>query len=234
MDKELVEIERWKSVRAKIKDSYDYNDDWNQAINIFKNRLENKFFEPIENIINRRTFKGEGFTILTVQCALIESLASFRTGQIFNHKKNGDSPSFEYKQSGEIFENFLTSASIFKDNFYIESADGQIVKNTPYNAELFYKQVRCGLMHEAKTKGNWIINANSKHDKLDKIFLVERNGKISILRTILHYRLKQYVNDYCEELKHENSNNLRRFLGRKLDNLFETTNDKIQYEWWNE
>ena len=64
--------------------------------------------------------------------------------------------------------------------------------------------------------------------------MVKRGDKISILRTVLHYRLKQYVNDYCEELRQVNSAELRRFLGRKLDNLFETLTDKNNYEWWHE
>jgi hypothetical protein len=109
MDKELQELEKWKSLRLKIKDSYDYNDDWGDAIDLFNNRLKYKFFDPIEKIINRNILKGEGFTIMTVQCALIEALASFRTGQIFNYRKNNTYPNYEYRESGKIFEDFLLS-----------------------------------------------------------------------------------------------------------------------------
>ena len=234
MNKELQEIEDWKRLRPVIKDSYDFDDNWNKAIAIFKNRLKTKFFDPIENIINKNDFKGEGFTILTVQCALIEALASFRTGQIFNHRKRNSSPSYEYKESGKIFVDFLLSASIFEDNFYTKSANEPINKDTPFNAELFYKEVRCGLMHEAKTKGKWIINANSNHSREDKIFLVDREGKNSILRTVLHFRLLEYINGYCEELKRIESNNLRKHFARKLDHLFETFDDKEDYNWWTE
>jgi hypothetical protein len=34
----------------------------------------------IEKIIKRGTLQGEGFSIVTIQCALIESLAAFRLG----------------------------------------------------------------------------------------------------------------------------------------------------------
>jgi len=102
MDKELKEIECWKNLRSKIDGVYNYNNDWLKAITLFKKRLRNKYFEPIEELIRKASFEGEGFTILTAQCAIIESLASFRTGEIYNYKMKSYSPSFEYKDSKKL------------------------------------------------------------------------------------------------------------------------------------
>ena len=96
MDIEFEEISSWKTIREKVKDNYKFNPDWEEAIKLFKNRLDRKFFNPIEELIKQKKQEGEGFTIVTTQCALIESLASFKTGQIFNHKKNKSSPKYEY------------------------------------------------------------------------------------------------------------------------------------------
>ena len=89
MDKELKEIEAWNALRPLLNNSYNYkeNANWAEAIKLFQTRLNRKFFKPIQSIIDKRLLEGEGFTIVTVQCAIIESLASFRTGQIFQQKR---------------------------------------------------------------------------------------------------------------------------------------------------
>jgi len=191
MDKELEEIEAWKNLRSKLNNNYMINDNWQAAIELFKKRLDTKFFKPLESLIDKKLLKGEGFTIVTVQCALIESLASFRTGEIFSHKKVNGQPKYIYNKSGEMFTKFLLSAPIFENNFYVRK-NKTIIKNTPFDAEDFYKNVRCGLMHEAKTKGAWYINATKKDIKTEKIFLESDGKKIKILRSVLHYRLKEY------------------------------------------
>lgn len=90
MDKELEEIANWKRLRPLLNNTYDFNvnrENWTKAIKLFQTRLDRKFFKPIKSIIDKKILEGAGFTIVTVQCAIIESLASFRTGQIFSHKK---------------------------------------------------------------------------------------------------------------------------------------------------
>ena len=230
MNKELKEIEDWNRLRSKLNNDYDYNSDWKDAIELFVHRLESKFFEPLESIIKKQRLKGEGFTIVTVQCALIESLASFRTGQIFLHKAVKGQPKYIYNHSGKMFTDFLLSASIFENNFYKKNASGATL-NDPFNAQDFYTNVRCGLMHEAKTKGNWHINATKKNIEKDKIFLEQDGLKIKILRSVLHYRLKQYLTEYSSDLTQDSNNYLRRLFARKMDNLFEIAVDTT-YDWW--
>ena len=232
MDIEFEEISSWKTIREKVTDNYEYNSDWKDAINLFKTRLDRKFFNPIEELIKQKKQEGEGFTIVTTQCALIESLASFRTGQIFNHKKNGNSPKYEYNESKKMFVNFLNKDSIFENNFW-SFIGGKLKKNTPFSADKFYSDVRCGLMHEARTKNEWFINTTKKSIKTEKIFLEKDGDKVKILRSILHYRLKEAVDSYCSELKENNkeSEKLRKFFGRKLDHLFDIKKDE-SYDWW--
>ena len=236
MKKEIEEKEKWDSLRQILKNSYAYNDSWNEAINLFESILQTRYFNPLHDIIKEEKLEGEGFTIVTVQCALIESLAAFRKGKIFNHKKESTSPQYEYSSSSKMFIDFLHSASIFEDNFYRIDDTGKTIKNEPFSAEGFYTCVRCGLMHEARTKGRWIINATKNDVKNTPIFLEADGQNIKILRTILHHRLESYVQDYCSELREDSQPGevLRRYFARKLDHMFDISrNPRNQsYDWW--
>ena len=120
----------------------------------------------------------------------------------------------------------------YYDNFWTLK-DGNLEKDTPFSADKFYSDVRCGLMHEARTKNEWFINTTKKSIKTEKIFLEKEGDKVKILRSILHYRLKAAVDSYCSELadNNEDGEKLRRFFGRKLDHLFDIDRDK-NYDWW--
>lgn len=238
MNVELNEIKKWKKLRTTLSKDYTYNKDWESAIELFDTRLKRKFFNPVQSIIDEQKLEGEGFTILTVQCSLIEMFSAFRKGEIYNHKKKATSPAFEYNESRKMFVDFLKSASIFKDIFW-ESLDSKDKKNTTtlFDPEDFYSSVRCGLMHEARTKNNWFINAAPRTIKVktEKRFLQHSGDKKIVYRTVLHHRLLDYLTDYNSELRQENKDGkkLRKFFARKLDHLFEIPLDK-KFDWWNE
>src|SRR5690606_17385709 len=185
MDIELEEKSDWTKIREKLNQTYNYDKTWEDAITLFNKRVKRKFFDPIQTIINGKALKGEGFTIVTVQCALIEMFAAFRAGKIFNHSKTSASPKYEYDKSQKMFVSLLRSASVFQDNFWQLNNRNKVVTDKPYNPTDFYKNVRCGLMHEARTKDNWHITATplTKSVKTEKQFLITENGKIKIYRT---------------------------------------------------
>lgn len=232
MDIEINEIEEWKNLRTKLKQDYSYDDNWKQAIELFDTRIKRKFFNPVQTIIDKQTLEGEGFTIVTVHCSLIEMLSAFSKGEIYNHKKNATSPKFEYNESKKMFTSFLKTANIFKDIFWKED------KSTPpFDADDFYTSVRCGLMHEARTKNNWFINATPKTIKVktETNFLQHKGDRKVIYRTILHHRLLGYLTDYQNKLRQNDKDGkkLRKYFARKLDHLFEIPLDK-KFDWWNE
>jgi hypothetical protein len=223
----------WTDIRNRLNHKYFYDDAWEEAIQLFHSRMQRKFLAPLELIIKRRSLTGEGFAIVTVQCALIETFAAFRKGLIFNHNPYNQSK-FEYPGSQKIFTSFLKSASIFKDHFWVKNSKGKVVPNQPYGAADFYSNVRCGLMHEARTKSNWIIKApNLASEKTEKKFIQNESGKIIILRNVLHYRLLEYLNIYEGELRQVNGEGpvLRKNFARKLDHLFDFAPDTA-FDWW--
>lgn len=235
MDIEIEEKKNWLIIRNKLNQNYFYDDNWEDAIILFDNRLKQKFFNPLQQIIEKAPLKGEGFAILTVQCALIEMFASFRKGKIFNHNRTSISPRYEYKESQKMFISLLRSASVFKDNFWQLNINNKIVIDKPYSSKDFYKNVRCALMHEARTKENWHINATKKSIKTERKFIETEDGKIKVYRTILHYKLLEYLSEYENELRGDTKGSivLRKNFARKLDNLFEINAD-VEFDWWKE
>ena len=235
MDIELEEKSEWTKIRTNLNMSYKYDNYWEASILLFNKRLNRKFFDPLQQIINENTLKGEGFSIVTVQCALIEMFAAFREGKIHNHSKTSISPKYEYRESQKMFTSLLRTASIFKDNFWQLNSKNKKVIDVPYKASDFYKNVRCALMHEARTKENWHITATPKTKvvKSEKKFIITVNSKIKIYRTVLHYRLLDYLTEYSNELRNDSkeSEMLRKNFARKLDHLFDFE-PNTDYDWW--
>ncbi|AWK04788.1 hypothetical protein HYN56_11355 [Flavobacterium crocinum] len=234
MEKQILDKNQWQLLRTNFNNNYDYNDDWKNIIELFRTRIENYYLSPINKIKVPGILKGEGFAILTIQCALIEMFAAFKSGQIHNYRKNGNRPSFEYKVADHCFINFLQTEKIFENHFYRYSAGGVKILNDPFKAKDFYSSVRCGLMHEARTKGSWVINAKRVYKGTERIFITEDSGTIRVDRNILSKLLNEYFDNYLLELSAQTQigNNLRRLFARKLDHLYDIAPDSNNYDWW--
>ncbi len=232
MSAQNTEVVKWQSIRDCCKDGdYLYSPNWNSAIKLFENRFRNKFINPLNRLFKADTKSGEGFTIVMVQCALIETFAAFREGKYFRYD-NVLSP-YEYKDSIELFIKFLTEIPEFNGVFYLVNANGVKTANTPFNSNDFYKKVRCGLMHETRTKGNWkITSGNSTNDK-SIVSKRRRNGNCNIIyRDLLQRDLISYFKRYIIELKQDTEEGilLRRNLARKFDQLYDIEDRTA--EWW--
>jgi len=237
MEKENKEKTKWTEIREKLNQNYEYDDTWEQAIKLFQERLKDKYFKPIQLIIGVKRNKGEGFSIVTLQCALIEMFSAFRQGKIHIQKNAKNMQNYEYKESTKIFTSLLLEAPIFKDVFWQQQGKKNREINTPYNASDFYKYVRCGLMHEARTKENWCITSAPKgiDEKTEKCFIKTESGQNKIYRTVLHYKLLEYLDNYSDELRQDtpDGKKLRKHFARKLDHLFDFQPNS-NYDWWTE
>lgn len=239
MSRQILDKRIWIESREILNNSYEFNDTWESVIELFRNRIYDFYFNPIRRIKDPNKLRGEGFTILTIQCALIEMLAAFRYGKIHNYQKgNRGVPiyDYEYKGADECFIRFLQSEEIFENHFYrvVPGLPNQV--NQPFSANDFYNKVRCGLMHEARTKGEWLINARLFYEKDKTIFITANieNNTISVDRTILNKLLEKYFKSYLIELSesNNNANQLRRLFGRKLDHLYDIPRDAENVDWW--
>lgn len=232
MEKQRKELDTWTALRPDLNNNYDFSEKWREAVNLFNHRIINKYFSPIQALIDSNRRQGEGFSIVMIQCALIETFAAFKEGLIYNHNKpEAGGLSYEYKDCRELFVRFLNTEPIFKGIFYNTDKFGNINNNAPFSAIHFYSQVRCGLMHEARTKGSWHINATLHDNPADKKFIKHTKKGNIIYRTLFQIALTDYFESYKEELLTESnlSNSSRRLFARKLDHLYDI---KDNFEWW--
>ena len=193
----------WEEFRDKLKYGKE-PENWKLAYEaFFLTRLETRYFEPIRLLIRHGDNVGEGFSIVTLQCSLIEFLASTLEGKSYKYihpdavdEKCGE---HEYSTPTRMFTSFLRSAVPFKNYFKSDSASD------------FYKYVRSPLLHEARTKGGWkILAGDSSHPPIDiKKRIVYRNS--------LHSAFEEFVEWYGENLPR--SEEFQRAFIRKFDGL---------------
>lgn len=227
----LKEQDIWEKHRLKFKD-YSYNENWKTVINIFEKRIETKFFEPLKQLKKHGNNEGSGFSMVAIECLLIELFAAFREGKTFNHRysKEKNPPTYQYGDCQSLYVDFLTKIYPFNSQF---SSDLEKIKNDVnfFSASKFYTEVRCGLLHEGKTKGKWTINLK-KSDEPKDIFLKKEVNKLKIFRTALLRKIEEYLALYIKDLKKPENEGLRKHFARKMDNLYFPRSKKAI--WWND
>jgi len=225
------EINKWLLLRSELNSNYNYSENWKTAVLLFDERINNKYFNPVTKLVKLNAKTGEGFPIVIILCALIETFAAFKEGMIYNHSKPEiGGLSYEYNNSSSLFVKFLNTEQIFENIFYAFDKYGSRNNNVPFSASQFYTEVRCGLMHETRTKGKWIIRATKKLPE-NTVFIQRKKDGYIIFRNEFYYALKKYFDSYKNDLLNPDIgfNPLRRFFARKIDHLFDL---KDNSEWW--
>ncbi|AUW43865.1 hypothetical protein CUJ84_Chr003529 [Rhizobium leguminosarum] len=174
---------------------------WDLAIqNCLDTRFRLRYFDPIEGIDRSRKLKGEGFLILTIQCSVVEFLASLRRG--WNYRQGAEwGVDYEYGGSKRLFVEFLCQNPPFSDWFPAEAS-----------ARVFYGDIRCGLVHEAQTKDGWIVKAGRS-----RYALIDFETKV-VNRDAFGDAIKAYLIDYRHALRGDYG--LQEAFKRKFDNLY--------------
>jgi hypothetical protein len=134
----------------------------------FRDRLQLRYLGPIRLLQTHGSFQGEGFSILAIQCSLVEFLESTLRGVSYRYIRKGDPPlgQHEYDKSKDMFVAFLRDRAPFKAEF-----DESV-------ANEFYASIRCGLLHEARTKNGWRVWAEGPPGRIvdGPNRIVYRNG----------------------------------------------------------
>jgi len=150
------------------------SNNWDRAVEIFKIRIASRYLEPVDLLIKKDNDRipidrRYGFTILAIDCLLIETLQSFREGLTDTKGKSKD-----------MFINFLTQRESFKDYFKKD------------DAERFYCDFRCGILHQAEIMGDSLLRS------VGNVKGKDFNGTPYINRSKMHELIKKEVNLYCE------------------------------------
>ncbi|MBC7138606.1 MAG: gamma-glutamylcyclotransferase [Defluviimonas sp.] len=176
---------------------------WKDAFDdFFKTRLESRYFGPIRAIEKLDENAGEGFAIVALHCSLIEFLAATLKGKTYKYQRRGKPPlgPFEYSNSSDMFIEFLESAAPFKTMF---SKAGTALN--------FYRSVRCGLLHEARTKGNWKIRVCESATRAIDV------EEMVVCRNKMQEAFDQFVDWYGRQLPIDTA--LQQAFIRKFDSL---------------
>jgi hypothetical protein len=178
-------VSDWKHLRSEIQTDPPDNEVWEKAYGFFYERLETRYFAPIQAIQSMQRDEGEGFAIMAIVCSLIEFLEATHKGTHYVHR-NPNTNNYEYNNSKQYFIDFLSRA--------------EVAARLPLtNPGGFYSEVRCGLLHEAMTKGDWVIKARSSNS----VYKVE--GLLHIIyRDNFTTALEDYLrDDYKNKLLNE-------------------------------
>jgi len=112
-----------------------------------------------------------GFSIMANCCLLIETLISFQNGW----------PTTENK-SAEAFKLFFTQ----NENFKIKESDN------------FYKNIRCGILHQGETYGGWMVVREGKYKEGKKINANEFLKKVD--KSLMSHKEKLVKSDWDSEI----------------------------------
>ena len=176
---------------------------WEKAFqDYFHTRLELRYLGPIKVLQDNGTFQGEGFSIAAIQCSIVEFLESTVQGKSYRFVRKGDPPltADEYSSSSDIFVSFLLKRTPFDQDFTDE-----------ITARDFYVSIRCGLLHEARTKNGWAIWAKDSASRT-----IDANNKI-VYRDNFQAALLVFVDWYKGALPTDRA--LQEAFIRKFDSL---------------
>lgn len=196
----------WPAIKAAI-DADPSVDTWTSVADIvLRGRLNRLYFGPIHQLTREpgERGQGEGFAILTIQCAVIEFLAALRKGWSFKHGHKVQGQDNYYGNSKLLYTTFLSEEAPFADAF-----------TTQARADEFYTDIRCGLVHEGQTKNTWRIWRGQASDPL-----VDFDRK-AIHRDVMQRQIEAYLDRYCAELAA--TAQLQDAFIRKFDYLFQNT-----------
>lgn len=164
-------------------------EDWQDGIEMLQDRVQGRFLVPIRKV---QKLVYSGFAVMALECLLIETLEQFRKGE----------PETPYHQSEQYFKDFLTNTSFSKD-FTIEKA------------KMFYKQIRCGILHQAEIKENSKIRT----DYPDLVTFSEDRRGLLINRNLFHDKLEKVFYNYLSELRNPSNEKLRKNFRKKMDHI---------------
>lgn len=197
------------SIQKKILEDFNNSDAWTKAyIDFFLTRLNDRYIDPIMSIKGKGPDIGKGFSIMAIICSLIEFLESTYQGKNYRYREKNDPPletTTEYGNGGSsaIFISFLTKRTPFDIYFNRDLAKD------------FYEKVRCGLLHEARTKGKWIIGVKTSTKKI----IENKEGMNVIFRDNFFEAIIMFIEQYKIDLL--DSNDRKEAFIRKFDNLCE-------------
>jgi hypothetical protein len=208
----------WRKFRPRLND--DDKQAWSEAIGVFERRMRERFFRCIDRLLEAdcHSLKSEpvvpGFSITALCCLLVETLQSFWVGGrsdpqgnptetcTFPNGKCAKEPS-----TARAFKDFLSRSRHFSPDFPNSKVRGDFAVN-----------VRNALLHEAETRGGWLIRRTDP----PKHIVEKRDGTYILNRTRLYVALCKEFVDYLALLRDPSNAERRQHFLKKMDSICQT------------
>lgn len=104
----FITVEQWMEYRKQLIEGILLGkckeEDWQAAFALLYTRIKTRFLNPIDWILEKRLDVGEGFSVVALQCILIEFLEATYQGKIYTTSK--EPRPFEYNSSKQLFFRF--------------------------------------------------------------------------------------------------------------------------------
>ena len=230
----------WNALRPKL--NMGDVEAWEEAVIILERRMNERFFNCIDLLVKagkddlQKQFETgcatitAGFSIMALCCILVETLEAFYEGHIMEPPLIPDHPC-EYPRGACLRTPQLqetTDPCHWPDEGPCVRTPPtarsftQFLKNSPHFKDFtgkarnsFSQQIRNGLLHDAETRGGWLIRMCEPSDRI-----VERRGdKYLLNRTKFYEALKAEFDDYLGRLKNPENATLRSNFLKKMDNI---------------
>lgn len=157
---------------------------WTLAVNILKDRIKGRYINQIDMLAS--DINANGFTIMALNCLLIEALYQFENGL----KETTGSNTTSYAN----FLRKIDSTAFFNDAI----------------AKDFYTNIRCGILHSAQTKAESRLT-----DREGFVIVVENNVLIVSVKGVVDL-VKSYFDSYCAKLLNPSEVKLRENFIKKM------------------
>ena len=186
---------------------------WNKAIEIFKDRMEGRYFKQIEVLDDnkdRQIGLFSGFAIMSLTCLLIETIEQFWTGNIESSRKSETGKKNQLIDSATSPKIEISNDALTFFSFFQRSDSLRLFFDTQEKANIFYTKIRCGLLHQGQTKGKSLIHIRTTDPMLSWINEKKISEGISIERRLFVNEVRKVYEKYICELENPRNLNFRR------------------------
>lgn len=179
-----------------------------RAIAVFRDRIQGRFLDQIEALSD--DIATNGFSIMALECLLIETLAQFREG--LRHTRNCSKSKYTsfLVEIDSVFGNFPPLSGFATLNDYHDQVypDNKPPQN---NALIFYDRIRSGILHQAQTSDNSGLTENNQNG-----IIYWNNGYYMVSVPLFVESVNNYIDRYCDQLRSSENYILRGNFVNKL------------------
>lgn len=183
--------DQWNMLRPTLEANRNDAALWGAAFDDYHmRRIDTRYFQPIAAIDGLGKSLGEGFAVVALFCSLIEFLETTEQGKNFKPSQPRSPHEYGSGDSRNLFTSFLEKRIPFQSAFENQSHGSLSLANS------FYSGVRCGVLHEAKTCGGWLI----RNEGSNALLTTMSDGTVKLHRNRLKPMLDLYLSDFRKRL----------------------------------